>query len=100
MWLDFPLLLLELHLLGPRRGLFAVGAPTLLAIEATRCRGATMVEIGESNQEFPSFPIGRLTRKLITLKSARRHSYRSVELSRPQPASARSPLGPPPSSDT
>ena len=32
MWLDFPLMLLELHLLGPRRGLFAVGATTLLAI--------------------------------------------------------------------
>lgn len=32
MWLAFPLMLLELHVLGPRRGVFAVGATTVLAI--------------------------------------------------------------------
>jgi len=55
-------------------------APTLLGIEATKRRGGTMVVQGEGNQEFPNFPIGRLTRKGMTLKSARGHSYRAVEL--------------------
>jgi len=54
--------------------------PILLGIEATKRRGGTMVVQGEGNQEFPSFPIGRLTRKGMTLKSARGHSYRAVEL--------------------
>ncbi len=48
-----------------------------------------MVVQGEGNQEFPSFPIGRLTRKGITLKSARGHSYRAVELALHQLASHR-----------
>jgi len=67
-------------------------APTLLGIEATKRRGGTMVVQGEGNQEFPSFPIGRLTRKGITLKSARGHSYRAVELALHQLASHRFPL--------
>jgi threonine dehydrogenase-like Zn-dependent dehydrogenase len=54
--------------------------PTILGIEATKRRGGTMVVQGEGNQEFPNFPIGRLTRKGMTLKSARGHSYRAVEL--------------------
>ena len=52
----------------------------LLGIEATKRRGGTMVVQGEGNQVFPDFPIGRLTRKGMTLKSARGHSYRAVEL--------------------
>jgi threonine dehydrogenase-like Zn-dependent dehydrogenase len=67
-------------------------APTLLGIEATKRRGGTMVVQGEGNQEFPSFPIGRLTRKGMTLKSARGHSYRAVELALYQLASRRFPL--------
>jgi threonine dehydrogenase-like Zn-dependent dehydrogenase len=67
-------------------------APTLLGIEAAKRRGATMVVQGEGHQEFPSFPIGRLTRKAITLKSARGHSYRAVELALQQLASHRFPL--------
>jgi threonine dehydrogenase-like Zn-dependent dehydrogenase len=67
-------------------------APTLLGIEALRRRAGTMVVQGEGNQEFPSFPIGRLTRKGITLKSARGHSYRAVELALHQLASHRFPL--------
>ena len=54
--------------------------PVLLGIEATRRRGATMVVQGEGDQKFPDFPLGRLTRKGMTLKSARGHSYRAVEL--------------------
>ncbi len=68
-------------------------APTLLGIEAAKRRGATMVVQGEGNQEFPSFPIGRLTRKGMTLKSARGHSHRAVELALHQLASHRFPLG-------
>jgi threonine dehydrogenase-like Zn-dependent dehydrogenase len=54
-------------------------APVLLGIEATKRRGGTMIVQGDGNQEFPNFPIGRLTRKGMTLKSARGHSYRAVE---------------------
>src|SRR5262249_15184135 len=67
-------------------------SPTLLGIEALKRRAGTMVVQGEGNQEFPSFPIGRLTRKGITLKSARGHSYRAVELALRQLASHRFPL--------
>jgi len=67
-------------------------APTLLGIEALKRRGGTMVVQGEGNQKFPDFPIGRLTRKGITLKSARGHSYRAVELALHQLASHRFPL--------
>jgi threonine dehydrogenase-like Zn-dependent dehydrogenase len=67
-------------------------APTLLGIEAAKRRGATMVVQGEGNQDFPSFPIGRLTRKGITLKSARGHSYRAVEIALRQLASHRFPI--------
>jgi threonine dehydrogenase-like Zn-dependent dehydrogenase len=67
-------------------------APVLLGIEATKRRGGTMVVQAEGNQEFPSFPIGRLTRKGMTLKSARGHSYRAVELALHTLASRRFPL--------
>ena len=67
-------------------------APILLGIEATKRRGGTMVIQGEGNQEFPSFPIGRLTRKGMTLKSARGHSYRAVELALATISSRRFPL--------
>jgi threonine dehydrogenase-like Zn-dependent dehydrogenase len=55
-------------------------APIMLGIEATKRRGGTMVVQAEGNQEFPSFPLGRLTRKGMTIKSARGHSYKAVEL--------------------
>jgi len=67
-------------------------APTLLGIEAAKRRGGTMVVQGEGNQVFPDFPIGRLTRKGMTLKSARGHSYRAVELALHALASHRVPL--------
>jgi len=67
-------------------------ATILLGIEATKRRGGTMVIQAEGNQEFPSFPIGRLTRKGMTLKSARGHSYRAVELALSAIASHRFPL--------
>ena len=66
--------------------------PMLLGIEATKRRAGTMVVQGEGNQEFPNFPIGRLTRKGITLKSARGHSYRAVELALYHLAARRFPL--------
>jgi threonine dehydrogenase-like Zn-dependent dehydrogenase len=51
-----------------------------------------MVVQAEGDQEFPNFPIGRLTRKGMTLKSARGHSYRAVELGLQALASRRFPL--------
>ena len=67
-------------------------APVLLGIEATKRRGGTMVAQGEGNAMFPDFPIGRLTRKGMTLKSARGHSYRAVELALHHLVSRRFPL--------
>ncbi len=67
-------------------------APTLLGIESLKRRAGTMVVQGEGNQKFPDFPIGRLTRKGITLKSARGHSYRAVEFGLQTLASHRFPL--------
>lgn len=66
--------------------------PMILGIESTKRRGATMVVQGEGNQTFPDFPIGRLTRKGITLKSARGHSYRAVEQALYHLAAQRFPL--------
>jgi threonine dehydrogenase-like Zn-dependent dehydrogenase len=66
--------------------------PTLLGVEATKRRGGTMVIQSEGNADFPNFPIGRVTRKGMTLKSARGHSYRAVELALAVLASHRFPL--------
>ena len=66
--------------------------PMMLAIESAKRRAATLVVQGEGNSTFPDFPIGRLTRKGITLKSARGHSYRAVELGLELLASGRFPL--------
>ena len=70
----------------------AGSAPVLLGIEATKRRAGTMIVQAEGNAEFPSFPLGRLTRKGMTLKSARGHSYRAVELGLQALASGRFPL--------
>jgi threonine dehydrogenase-like Zn-dependent dehydrogenase len=66
-------------------------APVILGIEALKRRGGTMVVQGEMAQ-FPDFPIGRMTVKFITLKSARGHSYKACELALEQIASRRFPL--------
>lgn len=67
-------------------------APVLLGLEAMKRRGGTMIVQAEGNQTFPDFPIGRMTRKGITLKSARGHSYRSVEAGLQMLASGRFPI--------
>ncbi len=65
--------------------------PILLGIEALKRKGGTMVVQGEMG-DFPNFPIGKMTVKFITLKSARGHSYRACELALQQLASKRFPL--------
>ena len=70
----------------------AGSAPMLLGIEALKRRGGTIVVQGGEVSEFPSFPLGRLTRKGITMKSARGHNYRAVELALHQLAAHRFPL--------
>ncbi|HXH06523.1 MAG TPA: zinc-binding dehydrogenase [Vicinamibacterales bacterium] len=67
-------------------------APTLLGIEAAKRRGGVLVVQGDGNATFPSFPMGRLARKAMTLKCARGHSYRAVELGLQQLASRRFPI--------
>jgi threonine dehydrogenase-like Zn-dependent dehydrogenase len=62
--------------------------PIILGIEALKRKGGLMVVQGEM-PEFPNFPIGKMTVKFITLKSARGHSYRACELALEQLASKR-----------
>lgn len=65
--------------------------PVLLGIDALKRKGGTMVVQGEV-AEFPNFPLGPMTLKFITLKSARGHSYKACELALQQLASHRFPL--------
>jgi threonine dehydrogenase-like Zn-dependent dehydrogenase len=66
-------------------------APILLGIDALKRRAGTLLVQGEL-AAFPDFPIKKLTEKAITIKSARGHSYRAVELALAQLASRRFPL--------
>src|SRR6266404_5774945 len=65
--------------------------PVLLGIDALKRRAGTLLVQGEL-AKFPDFPIKQLTEKAITIKSARGHSYRTVELALEQLASRRFPL--------
>jgi threonine dehydrogenase-like Zn-dependent dehydrogenase len=66
-------------------------APVLLGIDALKRRGGTLLVQGEL-AAFPDFPLKKLTEKAITIKSARGHSYRAIELAIAQLASKRFPL--------
>ncbi|MFZ2649675.1 MAG: alcohol dehydrogenase catalytic domain-containing protein [Burkholderiaceae bacterium] len=68
-------------------GTFAV----LLGVEALKRKGGTLLIQGEMT-DFPNFPIGKVTVKYITIKSARGHSYKACELALQQLASKRYPL--------
>src|SRR4051795_1790422 len=65
--------------------------PVLLGIDALKRRGGTLLVQGELAR-FPDFPLKLLTEKAITIKSARGHSYRAVELALAQLTSKRFPL--------
>jgi threonine dehydrogenase-like Zn-dependent dehydrogenase len=65
--------------------------PVLLGIEALKRRGGTLLVQGEL-AAFPDFPLKQVTEKAITIKSARGHGYRAVELALAQLASKRFPL--------
>src|SRR5215212_2355483 len=65
--------------------------PILLGIDALKRRAGTLLVQGEL-AAFPDFPIKKLTEKAITIKSARGHSYRAIELAIAQLASKRFPL--------
>jgi threonine dehydrogenase-like Zn-dependent dehydrogenase len=65
--------------------------PILLGINALKRRAGTMVIQGEL-AAFPDFPVKKVTEKAITIKSARGHSFRAVELAIAQLASKRFPL--------
>jgi threonine dehydrogenase-like Zn-dependent dehydrogenase len=66
-------------------------APVLLGIEALKRRAGTLLVQGEL-AKFPDFPLKLLTEKAITIKSARGHSFRAVELAIELLASKRFPL--------
>src|SRR5262249_42483078 len=65
--------------------------PILLGVEALKRKAGTIVVQGEM-ADFPNFPIGRVTVKYITIKSARGHSFKACELALQQLASKRFPL--------
>ncbi len=69
----------------------AGAAPVLLGIDALKRRAGTLLVQGEL-AAFPDFPLKKLTEKAITIKSARGHGYRAVELAIAQLASKRFPL--------
>ncbi|HEV7617520.1 MAG TPA: alcohol dehydrogenase catalytic domain-containing protein [Burkholderiaceae bacterium] len=66
-------------------------AAILLGVEALKRKGGTLLIQGEM-ADFPNFPIGKITVKYITIKSARGHSYKACELALQQLASKRFPL--------
>ncbi|MDB5764656.1 MAG: D-arabitol-phosphate dehydrogenase [Herminiimonas sp.] len=66
-------------------------AAILLGVEALKRKGGTLLIQGEM-ADFPNFPIGKVTVKYITIKSARGHSYKACELALQQLASKRFPL--------
>ena len=65
--------------------------PILFGVDALKRRGGTIVVQGEM-PDFPNFPIGKVTVKGITMKSARGHSFKACELALQQIASKRFPL--------
>src|SRR5215211_4114886 len=65
--------------------------PVLLGIDALKRRAGTLLVQGEL-AKFPDFPLKKLTEKAITIKSARGHGFRAVELAIAQLASKRFPL--------
>jgi threonine dehydrogenase-like Zn-dependent dehydrogenase len=65
--------------------------PLLLAIDVMK-RKAGVIVTQAGSPEIDGFPIERLTRKYITLKAARGHSFVSVELALRMIASRRFPL--------
>lgn len=65
--------------------------PVLFGIDALVRKGGTILVQGEV-ATFPDFPMGKLTNKYVTVKSARGHNYESCELALKQLASDRFPL--------
>jgi len=63
-----------------------------LGIEALKRKAGVLVVQGNENPQYPNFPLERITLKYVTIKSARGHSYRAVELALEQLASHRFPL--------
>jgi threonine dehydrogenase-like Zn-dependent dehydrogenase len=70
----------------------AGASAVILAIEAVKRKAGIIVLQGGGAPNVPDFPLGRLTGKYITVKSARGHSYAAVELGLKQIAGRKFPL--------
>ena len=66
-------------------------APIMLGVDALVRREGVMVTQGEVAQ-FPDFPLKKMAEKAATIRSARGHGYRAVELALQTLASGRFPL--------
>jgi threonine dehydrogenase-like Zn-dependent dehydrogenase len=66
-------------------------APIMLGVDALKRREGVMVTQGEVAQ-FPDFPLKKMAEKAATIRSARGHGYRAVELALQTLASGRFPL--------
>jgi threonine dehydrogenase-like Zn-dependent dehydrogenase len=70
----------------------AGASAVVLAIEAVKRKAGIIVLQGGGAPNVPDFPLGKLTGKYITVKSARGHSYAAVELGLKQIAGRKFPL--------
>lgn len=62
--------------------------PFLVGLESLKRKGGTLLAQGEVSS-FPDFPLGKVTTKYATIKSARGHNFLSCELAMKQLASER-----------
>lgn len=63
-----------------------------VGLDALKPKAGILVVQGNENPTFPDFPLEKLTLKYVTVKSARGHSWKAIELALEQLASHRFPI--------